>query len=64
MRHFQQAWHDRWVEQGEAPQRVLASRVSDGSVERTRPLCAYPQVAQYRGVGDINDAENFLCSGE
>lgn len=55
---------DRWVEHGEAPERVLASRVSDGSVVRTRPLCAYPQVASYKGVGDINDAKNFLCSGE
>jgi Tannase and feruloyl esterase len=32
-----------------------------GSVDRTRPLCAYPQVAVYRGTGSINDASNFVC---
>ncbi|MGX7874604.1 tannase/feruloyl esterase family alpha/beta hydrolase [Mesorhizobium sp. ORM6] len=54
---------DRWVEHSEAPERILASRVSDGSVVRTRPLCAYPKVARYKGVGDINDAA-FVCSSE
>jgi hypothetical protein len=27
----------------------------------TRPLCPYPQVAQYQGVGSTNDAANFVC---
>src|SRR5262249_33434155 len=38
---------ERWVEQGAAPDRLIASHASahDGSVDRTRPLCAYPQVA-------------------
>ena len=27
----------------------------------TRPLCPYPQQARYRGVGDGNDAANFIC---
>jgi feruloyl esterase len=27
----------------------------------TRPLCPYPQVAQYTGVGSTNDAANFVC---
>jgi feruloyl esterase len=27
----------------------------------TRPLCAYPQAAKYKGGGDINDAANFVC---
>ncbi|HEY5809202.1 MAG TPA: tannase/feruloyl esterase family alpha/beta hydrolase, partial [Povalibacter sp.] len=32
---------ERWVEQGEAPARIVASKVSEGRVERTRPLCPY-----------------------
>ena len=27
----------------------------------SRPLCPYPQYAQYKGSGDTNDAENFAC---
>ena len=28
----------------------------------SRPLCAYPQLARYKGTGDTNDAANFTCS--
>jgi len=51
----------RWVERGEAPNDVLASRVEHGKVVRTRPLCPYPQVATYRGMGSTDDASNFVC---
>jgi hypothetical protein len=27
----------------------------------TRPLCPYPQIAPYKGVGSTNDAANFVC---
>src|SRR5262249_33937404 len=39
----------RWVEAGEAPKSIAAGRVANGSVNRTRPLCPYPQVARYKG---------------
>ena len=52
---------DRWVTTGKAPAAIPASRVQAGKVERTRPLCAYPQFAAYTGQGDINDAANFEC---
>jgi feruloyl esterase len=43
---------EHWVEQGKAPDRMLASHVSAGNqVDRTRPLCPYPQVARYTGTG-------------
>jgi feruloyl esterase len=45
-----------WRENGHAPERVIASRSG-----RTRPLCAYPQVAKYKGSGSIDAAENFTC---
>lgn len=52
---------ERWRESGIAPDRVSASRVSDNHVNMTRPICAYPAVAKYTGVGSTNDAANFVC---
>jgi feruloyl esterase len=50
-----------WVERGQAPDAVIASRVEHGKVVRTRPLCPYPQVATYRSTGSTNDARSFVC---
>jgi feruloyl esterase len=52
---------EQWVEQGKAPERLNASHSTDGKVDRTRPLCPYPQVAKYKGTGSIDDAANFVC---
>ena len=53
---------EQWVEQGNAPDRIVASHVSaGGQVDRTRPLCPYPQVARYTGAGSTDDAVNFTC---
>ena len=51
----------RWIEAGQAPNEVIASRVEHGKVVRTRPLCPYPQAAAYRGTGSTDDAKNFVC---
>jgi hypothetical protein len=51
-----------WVETGKAPEAIAASRVVDGQVVRTRPLCPYPQVARYKGSGSIDDAASFSCA--
>ena len=53
---------DAWVEHGRAPARINASRVRDGKVDRTRPLCAYPKYARYTGTGSMDDAANFRCT--
>ncbi len=53
---------ERWVEQGVAPARIVASRRSQGKVERTRPLCAYPAVARWKGSGSSDDEANFECA--
>jgi feruloyl esterase len=50
-----------WFEKAEAPSQLLASHRAGGVVDRTRPICAYPQVAAYKGNGSIDDAVNFLC---
>ena len=52
---------EQWVEGGAAPGRIVASRVVDGAVVRSRPLCPHPQVAAYRGSGSIDEAASFAC---
>jgi feruloyl esterase len=52
---------EQWVENGKAPNEIIASHLSAGVADRTRPLCVYPQVAQYKGTGSIDDAANFVC---
>ena len=51
---------DAWVRRGTAPEQIPASRVRDGKVDRTRPLCAYPRYARYSGSGNVDDAANFV----
>jgi feruloyl esterase len=51
-----------WVEKGVVPQAILGSRLVDGRVVRTRPLCPYPQVARYQGTGSVDEAANFRCA--
>lgn len=53
---------ERWVEQGKAPDVIVASHSTDGKIDRTRPLCPYPQVAKYKGTGSIDEAANFACA--
>jgi feruloyl esterase len=50
-----------WVERGLPPARVEASRVVAGEVERTRPLCPFPETARYRGSGNSDRSGSFVC---
>lgn len=50
----------RWIEQGQAPDAVIASKPAGGdSAEMTRPLSAYPMRTVYKGSGNPNSADNF-----
>jgi feruloyl esterase len=51
----------QWVEEKKAPSDLVASRVENGKEVRTRPLCAYPEIATYKGSGNTDDAANFAC---
>jgi hypothetical protein len=58
---------ERWVEEGVAPAQIVATKYRTGNLAgsgatRTRPLCPYPQVANYKGSGSIDDAANFACA--
>jgi feruloyl esterase len=60
-----------WVEEGTPPDSMIAGNsfdlklnpASGGALPqtRTRPLCPYPQFAQYTGAGSSEDAANFTC---
>jgi hypothetical protein len=52
---------EQWVEQGKAPNQIIASHNTNGKIDRTRPLCPYPQVARYQGTGSPDEAANFIC---
>jgi len=53
---------EKWVDGGAAPAKIVATKYkSPGVVERTRPLCPYPQTAHYKGSGSTDDAANFEC---
>jgi feruloyl esterase len=57
---------EQWVEHDVAPHKIVASKYvspdnpASGAV-MTRPLCAYPEFAKYKGSGDIHEAANFVC---
>ncbi|PYJ99224.1 MAG: hypothetical protein DME23_10075 [Verrucomicrobia bacterium] len=51
----------RWVEEGQAPDKLIAERRdSIGKILRTRPLFPYPQAAKYKGSGSTDEAANFV----
>lgn len=64
----------KWVEQGQAPDSLTAKARGTGNaggvnadvpstwaVDRSRPLCAWPKVARYKGTGSLDDASSFEC---
>jgi feruloyl esterase len=51
-----------WVEEGKAPDELEGVVIGEtDGVARSRLLCPYPQIAKYKGSGDVNVAENFIC---
>jgi feruloyl esterase len=52
---------EQWVEHGKAPDRIAAAHSTGSRVDRTRPLCPYPQVAVYNGTGSMDEAASFTC---
>jgi feruloyl esterase len=63
---------ERWVEQGDAPNEIVARQFvaapppftgpePDAKVARTLLLCAWPKVASYSGSGSTDDRANFSC---
>ena len=53
---------ENWVENGIAPESITASKIVEGEVTRSRPLCVYPEVATYSGRGSSDHEANFYCA--
>jgi feruloyl esterase len=63
---------ERWVEHGEAPERVRAIKpknpalgfydAEQGGVDRSGLVCAYPSVAKWDGKGSTDDAASYSCA--
>ncbi|WP_338446389.1 tannase/feruloyl esterase family alpha/beta hydrolase [Pelagerythrobacter marensis] len=51
----------RWVEDGKAPQELVAARNLDSAPGFTRKLCPFPQIARYDGEGPTRDAASYRC---
>ena len=63
-KHSVDAALEQWVEKGTAPGTIIASKYEGEDKQHakmTRPLCAYPQVAKYKGSGATSEATNFVC---
>jgi Tannase and feruloyl esterase len=56
---------EQWVEKAVAPSSIIATKYVDNDIGKgvriTRPLCPYPQAAQWTGRGSTDDAANFVC---
>jgi feruloyl esterase len=50
---------EKWVEKGQAPEKLIASRLSNGVVERSRPVYPYTVLARYYGTGDPKQSDSF-----
>lgn len=53
---------DEWVVSGTAPDTLVAADKNPVTAGRTRPMCTYPSFPKYKGSGDINSAENYICA--
>jgi Tannase and feruloyl esterase len=51
---------ENWVEKGQAPDKLIAWRSSNGVVERSRPVYAYPVLARYSEKGDPKQVDSFV----
>jgi feruloyl esterase len=50
-----------WVENGVAPDHIVAGQALSGGATRTRKVCKYPDVQVYSGSGSTDDQNNFTC---
>lgn len=52
---------EQWVEQGQAPDELVAVDVNESTSGRTRPVCRYPEWPRHRGSGGLAQASSFEC---
>jgi hypothetical protein len=54
----------KWVEYGIPPDRIIAYHVANGMQDFSRPVCPYPELPRYKGVGDPTKASSFVCAAD
>jgi len=54
----------QWVEHGIAPDQIIAYHVTNGVADLSRPICPYPALPRYSGVGDTTKASSFVCAAD
>ena len=52
---------EQWVEKGIAPDAIPTTHLKDNVVDRTMPLCKFPEKAHFKGSGDPNSVANWSC---
>jgi feruloyl esterase len=52
---------EKWVEKGIAPDAISATHSTNNVVDRSMPLCKFPEQAHYKGSGDVTDSSNWRC---
>jgi len=52
---------EQWVEKGIAPDAIPATHSTNNVVDRTMPLCKFPEKAHYKGSGDPNSVSSWSC---
>ncbi len=55
---------DQWVDHGMAPDAITAIHFAGNTppaLDRTMPLCKFPEQAHYKGSGDVTVAANWIC---
>jgi len=50
-----------WVEKGVSPDGIVASHSTGSAINRTMPICKFPEQAHYKGSGEVTEAENWTC---
>jgi feruloyl esterase len=52
---------EQWVEKGIAPNAITATHLTNNTVDRTMPLCKFPEQAHYKGGGDVKSEASWSC---
>ena len=50
-----------WVENGTAPEYLVAATAPNAKLQTTRKICKYPLISRYRGHGDPSSSKSFDC---
>ena len=53
---------EAWVEDGQAPEVLMTTKIVEDTAQWSRPVCAYPAEATFSGSGDWQDASNWSCT--